>query len=293
VAGLDELRDASGRFRVLAIDHRDSLRQFLTRGSSSDGGSGRVVSDAEITSMKIELVGAVSPLATGVMLEPEYSIPQVIEAGALAPGVGFFAALESQGYLDNPGAGPTTVLEGWSVAAAAASGASCAKVLLPFHPDHPLAVEQERVAAVLLAECREVGIPLVMEPLFFGLASPEDRLRVVLETAERFAALGPDLLKLPFPVDPVEVVDRSVWLDACRQVTEWCSMPWALLSGGGNFDLFLEQVRVSTEGGCAGFMVGRALWGEWALANGVDERERVLAETVLPRWELLALSVYG
>ena len=292
MTGLDELRDASGRFRVLAIDHRDSLRQFLARGASVGSDQpGRTVSDDEITAMKIELVSAVSPYATGVMLEPEYSIPQVLEAGALAPGVGFFAALESQGYLDDPGAGPTTVLEGWSVAAAAAAGASCAKVLLPFHPDHALAVEQERVAAELLAECRRVGIPLVMEPLFFGLESPDDRLRVVLETAERFAALGPDLLKLPFPVDPVAVDDRSVWLDACRQVTERCSMPWALLSGGGDFDLFLDQVRVSTEGGCAGLMVGRALWGEWALANGAEERERVLAGTVLPRWERLLLEV--
>jgi tagatose 1,6-diphosphate aldolase len=236
--------------------------------------------------MKIELVGAVSPFATGVMLEPEYSIPQVIEAGALASGVGFFAALESQGYLDDPGAGPTTVLEGWSVAAAAASGASCAKVLLPFHPDHPLAIEQERVALDLLAECREVGIPLVMEPLFFGLTSPEDRLRVVLETAERFAALGPDLLKLPFPVDPLVVTDRAVWLGSCRQVTARCSMSWALLSGGGDFDLFLDQVRVSTEAGCSGFMVGRALWGEWALADEAN-RPSVIAETVLPRWERL------
>jgi tagatose-1,6-bisphosphate aldolase len=286
VTGLDDLRDESGRFRVLAIDHRDSLRQFLALGRPADGAGDESVTDAQITAMKIELVGAVSPFATGVMLEPEYSIPQVIEAGALASGVGFFAALESQGYLDDPGAGPTTVLDGWSVAAAAASGASCAKVLLPFHPDHPLAIEQERVAVDLLTECREVGIPLVMEPLFFGLASPEDRLRVVLETAQRFAALGPDLLKLPFPVDPLVATDRAVWLDACRQVTERCAMPWALLSGGGDFDLFLDQVRVSTEAGCSGFIVGRALWGEWALADD-DERERQLAETVLPRWELL------
>jgi tagatose-1,6-bisphosphate aldolase len=63
-------------------------------------------------------------------------------------------------------------------------------------------------------------------------------------------------------------------------------MPWALLSGGGDFDLFLEQVRVSAEAGCAGFMVGRALWGEWALANESD-RPSVIAETVLPRWERL------
>jgi len=286
VTGLDDLRDESGRFRVLAIDHRDSLRQFLARGRPAHGASDGSVTDAQITAMKIELVGAVSPFATGVMLEPEYSIPQVIEAGALASGVGFFAALESQGYLDDPGAGPTTVLEGWSVAAAAASGASCVKVLLPFHPDHPLAVEQERVAVDLLAESHEVGIPLVMEPLFFGLASPEDRLRVVLETAERFAALGPDLLKLPFPVDPLVVTDRAAWLDSCRQVTARCSMPWALLSGGGDFDLFLDQVRVSTEAGCSGFMVGRALWGEWALADEAH-RASAIAETVLPRWERL------
>ncbi len=286
MTGLDDLRDESGRFRVLAIDHRDSLRQFLARGRPADGAGDESVTDDQITAMKIELVGAVSPFATGVMLEPEYSIPQVIEAGALASGVGFFAALESQGYLDDPGAGPTTVLEGWSVAAAAASGASCAKVLLPFHPDHPLAVEQERVAVDLLAESHEVGIPLVMEPLFFGLASPEDRLRVVLETAERFAALGPDLLKLPFPVDPLVVTDRAAWLDSCRQVTARCSMPWALLSGGGDFDLFLDQVRVSTEAGCSGFMVGRALWGEWALADEAH-RASAIAETVLPRWERL------
>ena len=286
MTGLDDLRDESGRFRVLAIDHRDSLRQFLARGRPADGAGDGSVTDAQITAMKIELVGAVSPFATGVMLEPEYSIPQVIEAGALASGVGFFAALESQGYLDDPGAGPTTVLEGWSVAAAAASGASCAKVLLPFHPDHPLAVEQERVAVDLLAESHEVGIPLVMEPLFFGLASPEDRLRVVLETAERFAALEPDLLKLPFPVDPLVVTDRAAWLDSCRQVTARCSMPWALLSGGGDFDLFLDQVRVSTEAGCSGFMVGRALWGEWALADEAH-RASAIAETVLPRWERL------
>ena len=71
------------------------------------------------------------------MLEPEYSIPQLLDAGAVPPGVGFLAALEAQGYLADPGAAPTTVLDGWSVAQAAASGAAAAKLLLPYHPDHP------------------------------------------------------------------------------------------------------------------------------------------------------------
>ena len=75
--------------------------------------------------------------ATGVMLEPEYSIPQLLDAGAVPDGVGFLAALESQGYLADPGAGHHDVLDGWSVAQAAASGAAAAKLLLPYHPDHP------------------------------------------------------------------------------------------------------------------------------------------------------------
>jgi hypothetical protein len=40
-------------------------------------------------------------------------------------------------------------------------------------------------------------------------------------------------------------------------------------------------------------MVGRALWGEWALANGAEERERALDETVLPRWERLREVTVG
>lgn len=281
-AGLDALRDGEGRFRVLAIDHRDSLRAFIAP-DDPDG----VDADA-LSRIKIDLARAILPHgATGVMLEPEYSIPQLLDAGALPDGVGFLAALESQGYLADPGAAPTSILDGWSVAQAEASGAAACKLLLPYHPDHPLAGAQEQVASEILAACAGTGIPLVLEPLFFGLADPSERGRVVLRTAERFAALGPALLKLPFPVDPSAEHDRSVWASACRSITERCPMPWALLSGGGSFELFAEQVATATASGCAGFMVGRALWGEAARA-GDAERAEVIERIVLPRWHRLA-----
>lgn len=277
---LDALRDADGWFRILAIDHRDSLRAFLAPHDPDS------VDAATLTAIKIDLARAVLPFATGVMLEPEYSIPQLLDAGAVPPGVGFLAALEAQGYLADPGAAPTTLLPGWSVAQAAASGAASAKLLLPYHPDHALAEQQEQVAAEVLAECRRVGIPLVLEPLFFGLADPHDRPDVVLRTAERFAALGPDLLKLPFPVDTTAEPDPDAWAEHCRAITDRCPMPWAILSGGGSFDDFASQVAVATAAGCSGFMVGRALWGEAARAAPAD-RHAVIAEIVLPRWHRL------
>jgi len=280
---LDELRDERGVFRVLAVDHRDSLRMFLEPTAPES------VPDDLLTGIKSDLVRAISPSATGVMLEPEYSIPQLIVDGSLAPGVGFLAALESQGYLGDPGAEPTSILAGWSVEQAAESGASAAKLLLPYHPDGPLAAAQRAVAAEVLAECRRVGIPLVLEPLFYGVGSADERASVVLTTVEHFASTGADLLKLPFPVDPLAVTDHAARVEACRAVTGRCEQPWAILSGGGDFEVFAEQVAASIEAGCDGFMVGRALWGEAARCPA-DRRPHVIATTVLPRWERLCAA---
>ncbi|MCQ3806897.1 MAG: hypothetical protein OXB92_04855 [Acidimicrobiaceae bacterium] len=265
-----------GRFCVLAIDHRDSLRKFLSPDDLD------AVTADELTALKVDIVGELAPIATGVMLEPEYSIPQVADAGALPSGVGFVAALEAQGYLDDLGSAPTTVLDGWSVEAAAACGAAAAKLLLPYHPDRALAAPQRRVAAEVIAECRRVEIPLVLEPLFYDLDDPGDRRRVVIETAREFASAAPHLLKLPFPVDPAVEPDRNVWLDACEEMNALIPMPWTLLSGGGCFESFFAQVEVALEAGASGCMVGRALWGEAARASSTA-RPTILKSQTAPR----------
>ncbi|MDX2378320.1 MAG: DUF2090 domain-containing protein [Acidimicrobiia bacterium] len=275
--GLAGVTDDADRFAVLAIDHRDSLRQYL---APDDPGA---LTAEHITKLKIELAAGVADLASGVMLEPEYSIPQVPDAGVLPDGVGFFAALESQGYLGDPGAAPTTVLDGWSVALAKASGAAVAKLLLPYHPDRPLASAQEEVARVIVEECRREGLPLALEPLFYDLDSPSDRSRVVIETTRRFAAMRPALLKLPYPGS----------LEACETVTVIAGGPWAMLSGGGSFSDFVEDFTVAVSAGCSGFMIGRALWGEAARAAEV-ERATIIRDVVRPRFEqLVAINARG
>ena len=272
---LDGISDG-GRFGVLAIDHRDSLRAVL---APEDPDS---VSTEDITDLKRELVGALAAGATGVMLEPEYSIPQLLD-GTLPDGVGFTAALEAQGYASDPEAGAVELLEGWSVAAAAASGAAAAKLLAFYRPDRPgHAAAQEEAVAAILAECRRVGIPLVLEPLFYGLDDPSARRRLVVKTVERFAAMDPHLLKLPFPVDPAHEPDRAVWAEACADITARCHMPWTLLSGGGSYESYRDQLAAAVSAGCSGFMAGRALWGEAALAPPAD-RSRIIAEVVASR----------
>ena len=84
---LQPIADDDGAIRVLAIDHRDSLRAFLSPDDLD------AISAEHLTTIKIDLVRELGSMATGVMLEPEYSIPQVLDAGALPAGVGFVAAL--------------------------------------------------------------------------------------------------------------------------------------------------------------------------------------------------------
>ena len=269
-----DLADQRGRFSILAVDHRDSLRQLL-RPDDPDS-----LTAEEITALKIELVAGVADLATGVMLEPEYSIPQVLDVGALPDGVGFLAALESQGYLDEPEMSPTAILEGWSIEQAKASGAAAAKLLLAYRPDGRLAAEQEQVGRDIVAACHAIGFAIAVEPLFYDLRPDADRVAIVVETARRFAAMEPDLLKLPYPGT----------LAACEDITEIATMPWTMLSGGGAFDDFIDQFAVAADAGCSGFMVGRALWGEAVKASPTD-RAATIADVVRPRFErLLAVN---
>ena len=264
-----------GRFAVLAIDHRDSLRSMLAPDNPDS------VSHQDIVDLKRYLVAGLADGATGVMLEPEYSIPQMLD-GTLPPRVGFTAALEAQGYMADPEAAPVALLDGWSVQAAADCGAAAAKLLVLYRPDRPHAAAQEKAAADILAECRRVGIPLLVEPLFYGLSDPSLRPQIVLDTVDRFAPMGFDILKLPFPVDADHDPDQTRWAAACSEISNRCEMPWTLLSGGGNYDSYHAQLEVAMASGCAGFTVGRALWGEAALAPPPD-RPKVIGDLIAPR----------
>src|SRR5258705_4919361 len=155
------IADPDGGIRVVAIDHRDSLRVLLSPEHPD------AIPADKITAFKIDVVAVLASGATGVMLEPEYSVPQVPDAGVLPNGVGFTLALEDQGYLADPGGQRTRVMPGWSVAAAVASGAAAAKLLVPYRPDAPLARAQEDIARHVAAECVALDVPLLIEPLVY------------------------------------------------------------------------------------------------------------------------------
>lgn len=271
--GLDTLASNSGVFAVLAIDHRESLKAVL----------GADLSDAEMTAFKLDLIRGAASAGSGVMLEAVYSLPHAIDSGALPGSCGFMAALESQGYVGDPWAGPTTWMDGFTAQDAKAYGASVAKVLLPYSPDRPdHAKQQEAVVAQAVETCRALDLALLVEPVAFGMENA-DRTRIVVETAKRLTGSGIDILKCEFPGNPDE---PEGWAAACAAVDAATTIPWVLLSSGVTFDLYRAQLEVAFANGCSGFTGGRALWAELATV-APSERAATIATVVRPRLEEL------
>jgi tagatose 1,6-diphosphate aldolase len=298
IRGLAATSSPDGIFKVLAIDHRDSMRVFLVPDNPQS------ISPSVLTDVKLGLLRELGNEATAVMLEPEYSAAQAIVARSLPGSLGFLAAVEAQGYLGDPTARQTTLLEGWSVAKAKRLGASGIKLLVLYRPDAGAVTEaQDRVIEGVIADCAQHDIPLFLEPLAYSITPGTStdsaefaarRRRIVIETVRRLGALGPDILKVQFPVDTRFESERKLWAEACAELDETAPVPWALLSGGDPYDLILEQVRIACDAGASGFLVGRALWGEYVHASA-DEQPRLMETVVRPRFEELSAvaSTYG
>ena len=290
IRGLSTASNDKGVFTILAVDHRDSMRAVLSPDDPN------AIAASDVTAVKMWLLNELGSAATAVMLDPELSAAQAIATRSLPGQVGFLAALEAQGYLGDPSARQTSLLDGWSVEKAKRLGASGIKLLVLYRPDSDVAEVQDQTIAAVIADCQRQDIPLFLEPLAYGTdpsAAPGSsrfasmRPGIVIETVRRLTRLGPDVLKVQFPVDTNYEQDRSVWRDACAELNSVATVPWALLSGGDPYELFREQVEIACRAGASGFMVGRALWQE-AVVAPVDQRARLVEKVLRPRFAELA-----
>ena len=117
-----------GVFALVACDHRDSLRiAFEGRGVAAPEG-------ADIAALKAEIVAALAPAATGILIDAEHGAAVLAGGAGGAPAV--VMPLEAQGYADAESGRVTSFLPDWGPDAALAAGADACKLLLPFRADH-------------------------------------------------------------------------------------------------------------------------------------------------------------
>ena len=266
IRGLGATSSQDGAFTILAFDHRQSFAKMLPARQ------GETVSYADIVAAKATVVEALSPHASAVLLDPEYSAAQSIASGILPGRTGLLVAVEETGYSGTATARESKLLPGWSVAKIKRMGADAVKLLIYYHPDEgELTDHQESLTREVIQDCRCYDIPLYLEVVSYSIDPKLDknsagfaamRPGLIREIAARLGALGPDVLKLEFPVDVFNDPEEGNWERACEAVSEAANCPWAVLSAGVDFDMFKRQVEIACRGGASGYIAGRAVWQE-------------------------------
>lgn len=297
------ISDAAGLIRTIAIDHPDNFLLFF------DDDISRVTFE-EVVESKLEMIAELSRHATSVLADPVWSFGQSIVTGALPGHVGVISGIEDLYY--SPATSPVgfdtelRLKEGWDPAKLSALGADAAKLVVFHRADGDTAdvARQHEIVARAAADCHAVGLPLVVEPLWFPVAgeSMDDpevrqrRRRSVISSARSFHDDGADIMKVEFPV--LDLTDLDACHQACAELDEAVDGPWVLLSAGVTFEGFRTQVDVAADHGCSGFMAGRAIWGDAVgrltaeqrvagaalAARRLDELAEVLEGRGAPAW---------
>jgi tagatose-1,6-bisphosphate aldolase len=236
--------------------------------------------------LKMKVIRALAPEASGFLLDPEFSIAHATVSGVLPGSVGMIANIERMRETEDGFERTVDLRPDWTPNRIAAAGADGAKFVF-FHraEEREASGDVERVRA-LVADCHAVGLPCIIEPLWYPLdgedvADPKvqrARAEAIVASAARFAACGADVMKMQFPGTVGDAAARADAASAAQDLDAILDVPWVLLSEGVGFDDFAVQLELAAAGGASGFMAGRAVWKEAVATGGSDEAVALAAQ---------------
>jgi tagatose-1,6-bisphosphate aldolase len=279
---LDDIATDNGVFSIIAMDQRNTLRRMFTA-------VGLEASDQDLRTAKADVARVLTPGASGILFDPTYGVPALMQAGALAPNCGLLVAAEPSERHTFNGEPRThrdpTLNARWVLD----QGGDAVKFFVQLRADRPapatgaldLVAEVLDVCGEVIADCRAEGVPSVIENLVYPVPGEDlrgkARENAIIEAARALNELDIDLLKLEYPGSP----------EGCRRLSSVLDRPWAVLSAGVPFEEFSEVLKVAfDDGGASGFIAGRSVWREVLPLTGT-ERQEFLETTARPRLDAL------
>ncbi len=290
IRGLQQVANSDGILTMCAMDHRGSLRRMIDAEHPDE------VNYEEMVERKLELCSSLAGHSSAVLLDPIFGAAQCISHGVLPRGTGLLVSIEATGYGGEKEHRVTELLGNWSVERIQRMGASAVKILVYYRPDlKPLSSQQLDTVNRVARECIRYDLPFLVEPKSYPVGeeinnSPEFaelKGELVIKTARDMTALPIDVLKAEFPADLHYKKDKSEAAELCRQLDATSQVPWVILSGGVDFELFCQQVEIACQAGASGFLGGRAIWQEAMQIDNAAERIQYLSTVAADRMKRL------
>jgi tagatose 1,6-diphosphate aldolase len=271
---LQQIKTAGGRFAIIAADHGQPLVDMLDQlGLSSVPAAQR--------SFKADLAETVGRDASAVLLDPDVSLPHIVDHDLLGRDVGLLVRIEADGAEVSDGLRQSQLIPGLGATGARALGATGAKVMVFLRADREdLDGHSAAMVRSAVEDCGRAELLCVIELMTYRLDDePPERFAarredLIVEGARLLQECGAKVLKLEYPGSP----------SACRRVTDAIEVPWAVLSAGVDHEAFCDQLRDSMDGGAEGFIAGRSLWKE-AVGLPAPDRRRFLDGVARQRFE--------
>ncbi|MDR2974446.1 MAG: aldolase [Propionibacteriaceae bacterium] len=263
----------SGGFAMLAVDQREAMRLMFQAATKAP------VADSVLTDFKVTAASILSPYASAVLVDRQFSYDAVREAGAVAAGAGLILA----GDDFHPGNGipvdSVTIDQGVDPVAAKAQGVAALKLLVLWRSDEP-AEDRLAMVADFNKRCHDAGLLSIIEPVVRPprRGATFDHEAAIIAAAQELGATGADLYKgeMPYGGD----ADDATLLAACQRLNDCLDTTWVILSSGVQADLFGNAVRIACRAGASGFLAGRAVW---ASVVGARNTATMLADVAVPR----------
>ena len=267
---LAALRTDAGAFAMVAIDQREALRAMLSEQRLD------TVSDDDLTRFKISAAQALSPHASGILVDRQFGLEGVVRSRAVSPGCGLIASGDVFFPAHGELVGEVAVDHGDDLMELKRNGVVALKLLVLYRPDIP---GRQRVSQVedFVRLCREAGMISIIEPVSRKPlnGSEWDPTAGMLAAASELGALGADLYKseVPFHGNREDDDVRA----ACRTLTRRISSPWIILSSGVKPGAFPHALALACQEGASGFLAGRAVWAPSLSAADVGADLRTAA----------------
>jgi len=284
-----DLGRPSGRFAMVAMDQRESLRTIIAERAGTTPAD---VPDETLVAFKVAGARVLSPLASAFLIDRQFGLEPILADGALAPRCALILAADALEQQVGEPVTDTRLDDAVDAALARRAGAKALKLLVLWRNDG----EQQRrrqMVADFIKRCRDAGLVSLVE----GVVRPPvpvpavwTREVAIVDAARQLGELEPDLYKAEVPFHGRASADRIHAV--ASEITRAVRRPWVVLSQGVEPADFPAAMAAACAGGASGFLAGRAIWTD--AIDGIRDvagYEAALRERSAPRLADLARTV--
>jgi tagatose 1,6-diphosphate aldolase len=273
--GMRRMADATGRFRMTAVDQRPPIKNPIRAKRGTPQAPWE-----DVAGFKELLIRELQAESSAMLLDPHYAYPRGVTM--LDARLGLILTLEDSIFQETPGGRLSAEIDDWSVEKIKRAGGDAVKVLTWYRPDADAEVcaAQRDFTQRIGEACDRYDIPFVFELLVYPLAKDAEQTteyvemktkqaQLVIDSVRAFAdpRFGVDLFKLESPVPAGDVPEPGSPGSAAVQalfdeLDRAAGRPWVMLSAGAGMSEFRRVLYYAYGAGASGYLAGRAIWLE-------------------------------